>query len=58
MDEDGYCWTFDKLVDHDGDELTGEVEQADICVIVVKHPSGEVWSTLVLADFEDVKPFN
>lgn len=58
VEEDGTVWAFSQLLDSDGDELSGEVFQDEIAVIVVEHPSGEAWSTIVIADFEDVKPFN
>jgi hypothetical protein len=54
VEEDGTIWEFCQCIDHDGDEIVSDCSSDDIAVIVVKHPSGECWSFIVVADFEDI----
>lgn len=58
VEEDGTLWEFDMCLDSYGDEMVGEIMQEDIAIIVVKHPSGLAWSTIVMAEFEAVGPSN
>jgi hypothetical protein len=58
VEDDGTVWAFDQCIDYDGDEITADCEVKDIAVIVVKHPSGLAWCTIIVDDFEDVKGLN